>query len=1498
MPIALPQIRRRFIANIPLRWILTVPFVFLTAGATAWVGYLSYQSGRKALEDLGHQLALEVNNQVTQELKTNLKIPVLINRLNVDAVHQGQVDPENIPALEASLFNRLQQFDQVSAILFLNPQGKFRVVERLPDLYMGIADPPRPDQLLIYRLDSQGNRGQWVYTEQGLDVRRDRPWYHRAVTTGKPGWSPVSQYGTLKALTLDASQPVYDRTTKNLLGVFAVHIRLDSLSQFLQRLNISRLGQVIITDQSGALIATSVPEQLYKIEADAGSGGPFRQLNLDESQNHLTRSLGQYLRHHPALLSSLDQTQSLAFQYNDEPHYVQITPFQDPYGLNWRILTVIPKSHFLGAIQDNGRTTALLCLLTLGGAIALGLCVAHYLTAHFAQLNQASRELAADHLAQQLPTDHPIYELNSLAQTFNQMADQLQQSFVGIKTALEESEEKFATIFRTSPDPLAIATLAEEYILEVNDSLVECFGYSRAEMIGYTLLELNLWSSQDEHDHYRALLQQQEKVSNLEIQLHTKSGEIKTVLLSVEIQTLEGQDRLIAMYRDISDRKAAERALQQSEARHRSIIEDQTELISRSTPDTTILFVNDAYCRYFNVERKDVIHKKFVPFVYEADRDRVTQLMRSLSIKNPTITMENRVIVNGVIRWTQWSNRLLFDEQNNVTEIQSVGRDITELKQIEAALRQSEVRFRQLAESVREGFFVYETESAHYSYVNPAYATILGISSQAVYTEMSHWLNHIHPDDRDRIEAALQREHQGEHFNEEYRWLRQGELRWLRSQAFPIRNERGTIVRVVGTVEDITDRKQLEQSLRSQAEEERLLANITQHIRQSLNLEQILATTVIEVQQTLKVDRALIFQLNSDGSGQVIQAAVAPGYSLTDPMSGADDHFSEELYRYYQQGIPRIEYHRATVMPAASVQSKVIAPIVQVRGESSTKVWGLLVVHACSYDRQWQESEVDFLEQICNQLAIAIDQANLYHQLQVELAERKQAEKALQEREAMLRAIGDNLPKGFIYQRVYEPGRGFYYSYVSAGIERLLGIKPEAVLKNPKTTRMVGFDEDLTIADRTVQESLKNLSPIELQMRNRTAQGDIQWSSIRSIPRRLDDGRTVWDGVEVDITDLKRTETALRASEEQFRRAFDDAPIGISLVLPTGQFVKVNVCYCDLLRYTEAELLNLTVQRVTDPRDLKAYLEGFRQMVAGERRSFQMEKQYVTKQGAIVPVLINAAPVRDQAGQMLYVVEHIQDIRNRRKVERMKNEFISVVSHELRTPLTSIQGALGILGSRVFDDRPEKAQHMLKIALDNSDRLVRLVNDILSLERLESGKVPLVMERCQVADLIQQAIDSVQTLAEQSGIRLSVTPCSALLWVAQDAIVQALINLLSNAIKFSAPGDTVWLKAEMRNEKWDLRKQRHFSSLPMPCLLFSVTDQGRGIPEDKLEIIFEQFQQVDVSDSRKKGGTGLGLAICRNIVQQHGGQIWAESRVGEGSTFYFALPLVISTRTQ
>jgi signal transduction histidine kinase len=244
-------------------------------------------------------------------------------------------------------------------------------------------------------------------------------------------------------------------------------------------------------------------------------------------------------------------------------------------------------------------------------------------------------------------------------------------------------------------------------------------------------------------------------------------------------------------------------------------------------------------------------------------------------------------------------------------------------------------------------------------------------------------------------------------------------------------------------------------------------------------------------------------------------------------------------------------------------------------------------------------------------------------------------------------------------------------------------------------------------------------------------------------------------------------------------------------------------------------------------------------------------------------------------GKAVGVVVAFTDTTERRALDRMKDEFISTVSHELRTPLTSLRAALGLVTGGSLNDRPEKLRQMLDIATGNTDRLVRLVNDILELERIGSGKAELHYTMCSADDLFRRAAGLQQTGASKAQLRITFNSQGVNVWADPDRVLQTLTNLISNAIKFSPPGTEIHLRAR----RVDANEAE-----------IQVRDQGRGIPEDKLESIFERFHQVDASDSRTMGGTGLGLAICRSIVAQHGGRIWATSIVGKGSTFHFTLP--------
>jgi len=259
--------------------------------------------------------------------------------------------------------------------------------------------------------------------------------------------------------------------------------------------------------------------------------------------------------------------------------------------------------------------------------------------------------------------------------------------------------------------------------------------------------------------------------------------------------------------------------------------------------------------------------------------------------------------------------------------------------------------------------------------------------------------------------------------------------------------------------------------------------------------------------------------------------------------------------------------------------------------------------------------------------------------------------------------------------------------------------------------------------------------------------------------------------------------------------------------------------------------------------------------------------------GSSFPVELAVGPIRE-ANEILGAVVVFRDVSARLAVEKMKNEFVSVVSHELRTPLTSIRGSLGLLAAGKGGELSSQGSRMVTIALESSERLTRLIEDMLDLERMESGSLTMVPIICEIRPLVNTALNEVDAMGRRYGVTVDAGDVDGVVRGDPDRIVQTLTNLLGNSIKFSPRGGTVRVSAGQRG----------------PLVEFAIIDRGRGIPADRVERIFERFEQVDSSDSRERGGTGLGLSISRDIIELHGGSIWVESELGHGSTFRFTLP--------
>lgn len=351
-----------------------------------------------------------------------------------------------------------------------------------------------------------------------------------------------------------------------------------------------------------------------------------------------------------------------------------------------------------------------------------------------------------------------------------------------------------------------------------------------------------------------------------------------------------------------------------------------------------------------------------------------------------------------------------------------------------------------------------------------------------------------------------------------------------------------------------------------------------------------------------------------------------------------------------------------------------------------------------------------------------------------------------------------------------------------------------------------------------------------------------------------------------------------RRSEQELRRqatALEAAANAIVITGRDGVIRWVNPAFTQLTGYTRGEAVGRDTRILKSGKHDAPFYEALWQTVLSGR-VWQGEVTNRRKGGDLYTEEMTITPVRDAQGDITEFVAIKQDITERKAVERMKNEFVSTVSHELRTPLTSIRGSLGLIAGGVAGELPPQVRRLVDIALNNSDRLVCLINDILDIEKIESGRMDFRMQPTDLLGIVRQAIEANQAFAAQHSVALELREAPERVEVLGDSdrLIQVMTNLLSNAAKFSPSGGLVAVRITPSGDS----------------VRVSVVDQGPGIPEEFRSRIFRRFAQADSSDTRQKGGTGLGLNIAKAIVERHGGRIGYESERGVGTTFHFEVP--------
>ncbi len=375
-------------------------------------------------------------------------------------------------------------------------------------------------------------------------------------------------------------------------------------------------------------------------------------------------------------------------------------------------------------------------------------------------------------------------------------------------------------------------------------------------------------------------------------------------------------------------------------------------------------------------------------------------------------------------------------------------------------------------------------------------------------------------------------------------------------------------------------------------------------------------------------------------------------------------------------------------------------------------------------------------------------------------------------------------------------------------------------------------------------------------------------------------------GTQTDVSDLRRDRYALEASEQQFRKILEGAPIGMALMDDQGRFRNVNTAFCQLAGREEADLIERgRMSEMMPVEECKVLYKTIGDLIqSGETAVYTGEHRILSGSDEDRWGLVNVSWSFDKnEGTNLFIAQII-DITDQKKLEQIKSEFVSTVSHELRTPLTSIKGALGLLTGSKDSDFTSGQARLIEIAKSNADRLTDIVNDILDLEKISSGEISFDLDEIDLTGIMKGVVQEMAPFAvtHDSTLRLDVPAHELSILADTGRTKQVLANLISNACKYSHPDSEVMIKAERLDD----------------MAIVYVQNTGPGVPDSFKNRIFHAFSQADSSDTRAKGGTGLGLNITRQIVLRHGGKIGYESIPNGVTVFWFTIPLSQSAHEQ
>lgn len=857
-PKTLNRFARKIIGKSPLQTVLVVPFLVQIVGIVGVVGWLSFQNGQRAVNDVAAQLRAEISDRIKDRIENYMSIPHIVNHLNVQGIKLGQLNLEDKPKLEHHFLEQIQYFESISIIYTGKENGEHSGAIRTKErTLISSADRSTGNKLARYTADSQGNRVQLAQISPNIYDPRIRPWYRAAVAAKKSVWTPIYTDFLTRELAITAALPIYDDAGK-LLGVAGSDLLFSKIKEFLVSLKIGKSGQTFVMERSGMLIATSTTSQEFVVE-----GQETRRIKASQSENAVIRQTAQHLEKSYDSLAKIYNSQQLTFDFYGQRNFIQVAPFKDERGLDWLIVVVVPESDFMEQINLNTRTTFLLSVAALIGATIVGILTAKWVVQPILRLNVAAKALARNEWDTKLTLNRED-ELGELAAAFNSMAEQLQHSF----TSLSESENQAKQflnavplgIFITEPNgqPHYINPTAEKLL---SQGIVAADSENLRKLYRVYLAGTKEIYPAERDPILNALQGKSVTVDDIEI-----SSTDKTVPLQVwgtPISDAKGNIIYgMCAFQDITKRKLAERFLRAYNQNLAVQVAERTADLAkakekfskafRSSPnaititrirDGCHLEVNESFCRMMGYSQEEIIGKTAVELNFWAslkERDRMIQMLKDkTAIHNYELRFRNK---DGTERTALLSIETI--DIDGEPCFLSISSDITDRQKAETALREAEEKYRNIYENALNGIFQTSGDGKYIS-ANPSLAQLYGYESPAELIAAQPNFNnqlYVKPNRRKEFAALINECGILSNFESEI-YRKDGSIIWISENCRAVCDEAGNLLYYEGFIKDITDNKQAEMKMQQAKEaaeaankaKSTFLANMSHELRSPLN---------------------------------------------------------------------------------------------------------------------------------------------------------------------------------------------------------------------------------------------------------------------------------------------------------------------------------------------------------------------------------------------------------------------------------------------------------------------------------------------------------------------------------------------------------------------------------------------------------------------------------------------------------------------------------------